>query len=94
MLFWGCEENLRQSTDIKDRNFPFHLLKDDKHDYSQLKTAFPNEKFRQVVQKRLRNNYVAESGTLEFRQFNRLCDIFEFMYVEKLLKRFVYLMLV
>jgi hypothetical protein len=75
-----------QSKNLKDRFFPFHLLKDDKHDYSRLKTAFPNEKFKQVVQILLRDNCVAEPGTQEFHQFHRLCDIFEFMYVEKCFK--------
>ncbi len=87
MLFWGCEVNLRHSSLLTHRFFPFHLLKDDKHDYSKLKTAFPKEKFKQVVQKVLRNNYSASSDTQAVKQFNYLCDIFEFMYAKKHLKR-------
>ncbi len=86
MLFWGCEVNLKESTNPKDRFFHFSLLKDHKHDYKQLKTAFPNEKFKQVVQQVLRNNHAAAKGTPESKQFNQLCDIFEFMCVEKHLK--------
>ena len=93
MLFWGCEKNLRHSTEKTDRFFPFHLLKDIKHDYHQLKTAFPLEKFKQVVQQVLRNNYPAAQGTPECEQFNQLCDIFEFMCVEKHLKRYSFVLI-
>lgn len=79
LLYWGCEVNLRESEDARDRFFKFDLLKDHKHDYKRLKTAFPNEKFKQVVQKVLRNNYAAAKDSPESKQFNTLCDIFEFM---------------
>ena len=86
MLFWACDVNLRLSTNLRDRFFPFHLLKDDKHEYFKLKTAFPNEKFKQVVHKVLRNNY-KPSGLLApwpaGPLFNQLCDIFEAMYVKQ-----------
>jgi hypothetical protein len=59
------------------RFFPGHLLKDEKHDYDKLKTSFPIEKFKHVVQQVLRKNYVGEQSN----QYNRLCDVFEFMYV-------------
>jgi hypothetical protein len=93
MLFWGCEENLKQSTKLIDRFFPFDLLKDNKHDHQKLKTAFPLEKFKQVVQQVLRNNYPAAQGTPECNQFNQLCNIFEFMCAEKRLKRYLFLFL-
>lgn len=70
MLFWGCEVNLRESALSTDRFFKFDLLKDHKHDYKQLKTAFPNEKFKQVVQQVLRNNYAAAKDSPESKQFN------------------------
>jgi hypothetical protein len=88
LLYWGCEVNLRESEDPRDRFFKFDLLKDHKHDYKRLKTAFPNEKFKQVVQKVLRNNYAAAKDSPESKQFNQLCDIFEFMCVEKHLPYF------
>ena len=93
MLFWGCEKNLKNSTDLRDRFFPFHLLKDIKHDYCQLKTAFPREEFKQVVQQVLRNNYKAAQGTPECKEFNELCDIFESMCVEKHLKRYCFVLI-
>ena len=89
MLYWGCKANLEHGV-LKDRFFPFHLLKDIRHDYCQLKTAFPHEKFKQVVRQVLRNNYPAAEGTLESRQFNQLCNIFEFMCVEKHLKHYLF----
>ena len=91
MLFWACDTNLQNSTALKHRFFPFHLLIDDKHEYDKLKTAFPNEKFKQVVQKVLRNNY-KPTGLLApwpaRSLFNQLCDIFEAMYVQKSLMCF------
>ncbi len=70
MLFLACQSNLThslpksqyQAANLNCRKFPFHLLTDDKHDYSKLKTAFPNEKFKLVVQRVLRNNYGASSS--------------------------------
>jgi hypothetical protein len=81
MLFWACETNLQGSQYQTSRFFPFHLLKDDKHDYVKLKTAFPFEKFKLVVQRVLRNNY-KKHPEKEFLEFNQLCDIFEAMCVE------------
>jgi hypothetical protein len=77
MLFWACKANLENSISPGSRFFPGHLLKDEKHDYDKLKTSFPNEKFKHVVQQVLRKNYVGE----ESNHYNRLCDIFESMYV-------------
>ena len=91
MLFWACDVNLRHSTILKDRFFPFHLLNDDKHEYFKLKTAFPNEKFKQVVQKVLRNSYKPVGLLAPWPAcslFNQLCDIFEAMYVQKSLMCF------
>jgi hypothetical protein len=104
MLFLACEANLKSLSlgNLSCRKFPFDLLKDDKHDYNKLKTAFPNEKFKLVVQKVLRNKFGAlpaappapappapAATVAHVLQFNRLCDIFEFMYVARLIMQSV-----
>jgi hypothetical protein len=82
MLFWACEANLLASENPSDRKYPFRLLKDVKHDYATLKTAFPNSKCKLLVRQVLRNHYRPPTGHPDTTaQFEHLCDVFELMYV-------------